>query len=425
MRARYGSEVGSVSASRSDRARRGCGSALVRRALALASFALLSQCDGSTLEVLTVDDAATVPPQHTTGQLIHYGVDTPEGIDDLRWFVTNRALVDDGVYDGLVLDLGAGTLTSTQPLALDEASSLLATSSFPHLVSNFQVLRLGEVDLTDDVAWAAVLARAHAVAAAVRSAKVRGFFFDTQQESTFRTKKGLAFDAAETIAKQRGYGLMTAVLAEVAAPVLLTSLAFVSVFVDGCFGGAPLAEQQYGLLGAFLDGMLAARSDARSAAEIVDAFLPSYPTRNVDAYRLYYDLIHFDWQAASDHWVPGVVTYRFVWNEASQAAGERAWPATPTSTCSAETSAKLQRNLPAGFGIALDYDRGTGVPLRGDASDYRPPAALQANVARALATADRWVWTWSGHTYWPLPRLQDRPTLPASHRDALRAAKQR
>lgn len=392
---------------------------------------LFCGCDGSTLDVLrslpdggvASVDGSTPPPQHTTGELIHYGVDTPVGLTDLQWLLANRGTVDDGVYDGLVLDMGAETLASNQPLALDEASSLLANARFTGLVDNFQVLRIGELSMSDDDAWKMAIARAKTIAIAARAAKLRGFFFDTQQETLFRNPKGSSFEASETTAKRRGYDLMSALLEQFPNATFLTSLAFVSVFVDSCFGGAPVPDQQYALLGAFLDGMLAARADLRSSAELVDAFLLAYPTRNLDAYRLYYDLGHFDWKSATDHWTPGIVTYRFVWNAPSQAAGERAWPNVATSTCAPDTAAKLQRNLAVGFGIAIDYDRGTGTPLRGDATDYRPPEALRAHVARALATSDRYVWTWSGHSYFALPRTASSPSLPAAYRAALREGK--
>jgi hypothetical protein len=392
----------------------------------LAALALAG-CDGTRVDALELRLEAP-PPQHTTTELIHYGVDTPRGTGDLKWLVASRDLVDSGPFDGLVLDVGLPDTGSVSADAFGDAVAVLQGAHFQRLVTNFQVLKLDGGDPFDDAAWIATIQRAGQVALVARRAGLRGIFLDTQSANGWSYAAQVpsrgTFEQYEARAKQRGYDFMNAITAAYPDIDILLSLAFAAVFVDACFGGAPLATEEYGLLPSFLDGMMTATSDLRVAARLTDAFLPSYPTRDPDAFRLYYDLMHFDWTAAQAHWLPNVVTYRYAFDAPSQDAGERVWPATATSTCDGATSARLQRNLTAAFGLMINFEDWKRPPLdpAGAANDYRPPDVLEHVVRLALATADAYVWIWSTQPYWPLPSRSE-PPLPQVYKDALTRAR--
>jgi len=383
----------------------------------------------SDLDVLVPrpETRATVPEQHTTGELVHYGIDTPRGGADLDWLARSLDVVDTGPFDGTMLDVGVGPLDGEpiDPGRFTSEIALLQRRPWRRLTANFQVLQTRQASFFDDDAWARMNANAAAVAQIARDAGLRGLFFDTQQPRGFAydPAEGRSFAEAEARAKDRGRALMDAILRVYPDITLLVSLAYVAVFIDGCFEARALESLTYALLPSFLDGMTAAARDARAPAKIVDAFLPSYPTKNPAAFRLYYDLVRFDWTAATAHWIPDVVTYRFAFDASTQREGERRWPVTPQLTCDASMAAKLARDLSVGFGINVDHDTGERGPLKESGEgDYRPPDELTRVVDTALRTSDRYVWTWAaGQRFWPIPSGSE-PLVPASYVEALRRA---
>jgi hypothetical protein len=259
---------------------------------------------------------------------------------------------------------------------------------------------------------------------------------DTQQYGDYvwsfarSPEQGMTFDAAQQLVFARGHQLMSALLEGYPELSLLFTLATSDVFREVCLAGVALEQSDYALLPAFLDGMHAARDEARSAANLIDGFLPAYATREPAAYRLYHDLIHGDWPGLQAHWRPGIVTYRWATGAPDQSAGESAWPDEPALLCSDTERLLLTRDVTASFAVMLDYPspgRPT-LPFRteqeGFGENLHTPEEYTALLRSALQASDRYVWSWtSALLWWPKPG-DDRPLVPAAYVQAARVARE-
>jgi hypothetical protein len=203
--------------------------------------------------------------------------------------------------------------------------------------------------------------------------------------------------------RQRGFEIGNALLDGFTDVAVLLSIGYVELFRATCLNGEPFDKSKFALLPAFLDGLERARFERRSGAILVDAFLPAYPTKLPDAFRMFRDLIHFRWDDASLHWVAGVVTYTFP--DGSDAwAGAAPWPDRPRLLCSDEDRRRLSRDLAAGFGLMVDYEHSKRGGFRTDPAEFKDnyftPPELTAAVAAALRASDGYVWLWTSTLDW-------------------------
>jgi hypothetical protein len=379
------------------------------------------------LDVLREKPPPPPTPAHTHAQFIATGAAIPSGATELRAMAQSLSTIEQLPFDGLVVDVGAGdiALAPASVDALSAGADILLSIPFTRLSANFQRLRFTDVDLSDVAAWKALNGSAQAIAAQARRAGLRGLWFDPQNGQMFRLIAGPPPMDQEQQARARGHDFMQAIVSEFPSATIMSTMGFTVAFVDACLRGVPLAAGQFALLPAFLDGMLAAQSENLANARFIDGFLLSYPTRDPRDYRLYYDIIHFDWSSAQRDWQKGVVTYHFAYGTVDQTAGEYRWPDQPTDTCDSVDAAKLDRNLPAGFGIDLDFESWVRGPLRSDSAgagtaDFRPPEELERDLRAAAAVADGYVWFWAGARWWPAGDGSD--TVPAIYLDAIARA---
>ncbi len=401
---------------------------------ALALCGLLSGCSGTDLDAL-VPRPQRPPPQHTTTQLLQYGGGTPKGLMGLNWLSDHLAQVESTPFDGLMLDIDFGSWPYDALSESDYAPqvSVLNNAKFARISSNFQVVTIGAVNWQNDTEFEALLANVRVIARTVKAAGLKGIFLDTQAYASYFWNAEASCPGQTDLAscedklKQRGQAFMHAWLDGYPDVTVLVSFAYAGVFVTTCLLGTKLSDSDFALLPAFLDGMETARAESRTSATLVDAFLPAYPTSDPKAFRLYYDLVHFNWSSAVDHWLPGVVTYEWVPGVDSQSAGERRWPDAPGLSCSLEDQMKLTRDMGASFGLDLDWDNwNRGHKFHTDPAEFslnfRTPEQLETQVETALATADRYVWIWGDVDWWTTEVDAGRALVPEAYVQALARA---
>ncbi|MFO1021690.1 MAG: hypothetical protein U0903_13480 [Planctomycetales bacterium] len=145
-------------------------------------------------------------------------------------------------------------------------------------------------------------------------------------------------------------------------------------------GEKTLAETEYGLLPAFLDGVLEGCTDR---TKLVDAFESSYRYKTAEQFQKAYDAIH---RKARD------------------------WSTRPD---------KYARHVTAGFGLWMDYDSSkNGWDVEDVAKNYFPPDQFGAAVKWALTRSDNYVWV-----YTEKPRWWTNEKLPEAYVKELRSAK--
>ncbi len=395
-------------------------------------------CQPSNIDALTQLETPPLP-QHTTTKFLHWGGGQPTGEDELRWFVEHLSQVEETPFDGTVLDLGvAGSLFSAEltEASFSGAANLLKTAPFQRFTDNFQRLDLAPLDLGDDVAWNRLTQNLALIARVVRDIGLRGFMLDTQQYAAYPwsyerlpATKGSHADES-TRAFGRGQQLIRALLAGYPDATVLETLGTSDVFREVCIDGKDLELSDYALLPAFLDGMRAARDEARSGASLLDAFLPAYATRAPAAFRLYHDLIHGDWEAMQAHWFPGVVTYRWSTLANDQSLGESRWPDAPALLCSEAERQALTRDVTASFALMLDY-RSAQLPTDVFQTDparlgenSHTPAEYTDLLRSALQASDRYVWSWSSTVLWWEKPGDTRALIPPEYLEAAKVARE-
>ncbi len=406
----------------------------LKRLAVLALGGLVGGCNGTDLDAL-VRREQPPPPQHTTTQLLQYGGGTPHGLEGLSWLSDHLPEVEAAPFDGLMLDIDFGAWPYEALVEANYAAqvSVLTSAQFTRLSSNFQVVTMGTVNWQDDAEFERLLANVGVIARVARAAGLRGIFLDTQAYASYFWNAETACQGQPDLAscedklKQRGQAFMHAWIDGYPDITVLVSLAYAEVFVTTCLLGTPLEASNFAVLPAFLDGMETARAESRTSASLVDAFLPAYATRDPNAFRLYYDLIHFNWTSAVDHWIPGVTTYEWVPGVTNQSVGEQHWPDRASINCSMQDQIKLTRDLPVSFGLDLDWDVwNRGGQFSTDPAEFsrnfRTPDQLEAQVRTALATADRYVWIWGAVDWWTPQADEGRARVPDAYVLALARA---
>lgn len=251
------------------------------------------------------------------------------------------------------------------------------------------------VNVTPGVDWyddnSAVLANLTLAASVAKRAGSRGVCLDTETydrwlfsypRQKLRSRRSFADYQAQV--RRRGAEVMRAL--EQGYPGLTVFLTLTGTWADIERRGdrIPFATGKYGLLPAFVDGMVSAASPQ---AKIVDGMEASYPVRKPSDLDSYFDAHEIILSTASDR-------------------------------------AKYRRTVSRAIAIWLDFDS-SHRPWRSDRMDanYRSPEALRETLADALDRADDYVWIYSEKPRWwtASGRRQD---LPTPYVDAIRAARE-
>jgi hypothetical protein len=127
-------------------------------------------------------------------------------------------------------------------------------------------------------------------------------------------------------------------------------------------GKKPLEACPNGLLGPFLDGMIAA---ARGKTRLVDGHELSYGYRDPRAFAIAYDVIH---------------------HRCASLSGD---------------PAQYRQKVSAGFGLWLDHDwRANGWKTDKVEANYFSPAGLEASLRAAVEQSDEYVWIYTEKPRW-------------------------
>lgn len=216
--------------------------------------------------------------------------------------------------------------------------------------------------------WSAILANARCAARLVRDGGLAGWMFDVEQYQgklfDYRTAAGeRSFDDVAAQVRRRGAEFVRAI--DEVCPKIELILTF-----GYSIAKRDRARDEYGLLPAFLDGMLAA-CDERT--RIIDGYEFAYPFK-------------------------------------SRAAFERG---------RREILEDSNGHLGAAFGIWLDWNSGKrGWPAKPPLENWFSPLEFESAARSALALSDRYVWIYSERLNW-----WTRGDLPEPYLAALRAAR--
>ncbi len=102
-------------------------------------------------------------------------------------------------------------------------------------------------------------------------------------------------------------------------------------------------------------------------------------------------------------------------------AGSIAWDAQPTLKCADDVRQKLTRDMPAAFGVMIDFDTLLDRTFHRAPEDFGmnffTPESLGTTVSAALGSAERYVYLWSVSMDWIGVSTQPKP--PAEYAQAL------
>jgi hypothetical protein len=368
-------------------------------------------------------------PGASRPKLLYTPSEEPTGLDGLTYLRDHLQEIEAGPFQGITVDVGLGdTPWSDIPYTraeFDREVELLRSIPFVNLTDNFQMfnVRTGGVDWFDDQAFGVVIGNARVAAQVVRDAGLRGLFFDVEQYndpvwSFPGPDETTTFAGYEVQARRRGFELMTALLEIVPDLTIIATVSFSEVFRSVCVEGVPLEEDRYRLLPAFLDGMFEARATARVPALIVDGFLGSYAATDPRAFPLFRELIQGNWEGAEARWYPGIASYRF-------GTGSITWDDQPALRCSDGVRSTLTRDMPAAFGVMIDFDTLLGMRFHLEPAEFElnffTPERLAATLSAALANAERYVYLWSATMDWI--GVSDQPRPPPEYVRAVAAAR--
>ena len=357
-------------------------------------------------------------------RLLQWGWDEPDQRDLLRY----RSLMERSPFDGVILRLStvdaagrphnfaweaAGRPFSQEELAPAVAELKAAASS--RLRHHFLRVNLnpadGPFDFFDDAAWATLTGNLVAAAQAAREADLAGLLLDPEAYSDPDPGTGRArynvfdyarrappdrpFSAYREEAFRRGVAVVQALRG--AHPEITLLLAF--GYSGPClWEEGDLSGRAYGLLPAFVDGMLAARP---SRMRIVDGFEPTYGARACGEF-----------------------------TEARRSLRGR---------CAAlSLDPERLADLEVAFGLWMDY-RSTGPCARFMAAgepcpwhdpllhpesrqEQLDPGRFREAVAAALALTDGYVWIYAEQARWWTTDPRE-ANLPEAYAEAVRAAR--
>lgn len=345
--------------------------------------------------------AADAAPRKTK-KLIETGWDEP----DPAFMRRHLAQLEASPFDGCVYHLFYYTPGSARPgrftweawgtRAFTEAdvdSGLRDLMATPFRRFRWNFLRLNvtpaNLDWFDD--YTTVLANVRLAAGVARRARSPGVFLDTEpyegplfEYPAQRDTARHSFAEYAAQARRRGAEVMRAFEAGYPGLTVFLSVGPSYPYAEWTGNRARPEVQRYGLLTAFVDGMVSAASDS---ARIVDGCEAAYPTRD---------------RAMIDEW------------HQVQTHGVLAW---------ISDSTRYRRVVSRAFGIWMDNDLAhRGWDVAHPKKNYRPPAALRTVVRHALELADDYVWVFSQQPRW-WTNEGGRKDVPKDYDRALRGAR--
>ena len=251
----------------------------------------------------------------------------------------------------------------------NEALNDLKSLRFTRFTDNFLRFNAtpGNLDWVDDSGWSALSDKAGMCSWLAKTGTAKGLAIDFEsygaRQFKFDATKGATFAATTRLARRRGAQLVQAIAREYPNAVLLT-LWMNSINLNSGRRDNPddsLVSADYGLLPAFVDGMLEAAPDTMV---LVDGCESGYYMDSEEAYL----------RAANDL---------------------RSWSGPAMRLVSPLNRAKYRRQVQVGFGFYLDR-------FLKEAPDHpeRALAHLERNLAFARESADEYVWIYGEQCRW-------------------------
>jgi hypothetical protein len=268
-----------------------------------------NQC-ATAIRLATVVLAVFLAPAitHSAGRakLIERGWDMP-----LPQYVRdNIASMEQKAFDGVIINFEYGSpadnfscnIFVSAPLNFDDPTlqagiSAIKSTAFTTMTHNFLDMYMSYwdnafiVDWFDD--WSTYVRNARLAVRVARQAGLKGVILDTEdyhepgsmwQYTTLKYKSSKTFAQYQAQARQRGRQLMNAMIAEYPDLHVIITLGTGSVAFFKTTSWAKLANHGYGLVPAFIDGMLEAVKDKKNKGlpypTLVDGFAPSYSYKN-------------------------------------------------------------------------------------------------------------------------------------------------
>lgn len=264
---------------------------------------------------------------------------------------------------------------------LQQALADLQACQFQRFTDNFVRINAtpGTLDWADEPGWAALAEKVGHCAWAMKQAGAKGLAFDFESygapQFQFDPARGRSFAETARLARRRGAQLVAAVAREFPEAVLL-ALWLNSVNLRAGASDTPealLAESHYGLLPAFIDGMLEA---APPSMVLVDGCENGYYMDSAEEYL-------------------------------RAAHAIRAWNGPAIRLVSPANRPKYRQQVQVGFGFYLDMflNSPTNRYYRGPLNGSRL-ARLERNLGFARDAADEYVWIYGEQCRWWGPPLR-------------------
>ncbi len=334
-------------------------------------------CWSLAIVVLCLPVLAQTRPSNK--KVIEFGWDMP----DTAFMRQHIAEMEKRPFDGCVFRVmyrkSDGRIGSLMSEAwgrekLTEAQLAPAIDDLKHthsdrLTDNFLRLNVqpGDVDWFD--VFSAVVNNARLAAKVAREGNCAGILFDTEMYSaqlwtyaSQRDAKTKSFDAYAAQVRTRGREFMTALQTEFPNIKVFLTYGYSLPLVEGAKDASKLPQIHYGLLPAFLDGMLDVANDK---TKIIDGFEISY-----------------GWKQDSE-FDDGVKMMR---------KGALPLVANPD---------KYAHFLSSGFGLWLDRDwQKLGWNTKDVSKNYFPPEVFENSLRSALRHSDEYVWIYTQKVRW-------------------------
>jgi hypothetical protein len=313
------------------------------------------------------------PDAASSKKLLQMGWDRPT----TAFVRDNIRAMESRPFDGIVLQLDfANALFGSAPIILTDYAADIANlkaTPFQKFTDNFvRVNGTSEpVDWFGDLS--VVVASAGVAARFAREAGLRGIVLDTEAYDAGgvwhyprqRYAATRSFAEYRTAVREKGRSFMTSIAAAYPDVVVIVTFSYSEAYLDVTErGAANLAGANYGLLPAFIDGML---DGAPPSATVVDGYRNSYYYKSATEFERARSLIL---------------------NDAPRTTAE-----SPAATIAA--------HLRAGFGLYIDATQPLGRFNAADfTANYFQPDEFKNCVVWALSHADKYVWLHNERMNW-------------------------
>jgi hypothetical protein len=312
------------------------------------------------------------------------GAGSPRKLLQMGWDRPTTAFVRENVrametrpFDGIVfqLDFANALFGSVAMVLADYATDIanLKATPFRKFTDNF--VRINGT--SEPVDWfgdlSTVIANAGVAASFAREAGLRGIVFDTEaydgggvwhypRQRYAATK---SFAEYRTTVRAQGQAFMASIAAAHPDVVMMVTFSYSEAYLDVTErGAASLSDATYGLLPAFIDGMV---DGAPSSVSIVDGFRNSYWYKSKSEFERARSIILSD--------------------------APRVTAESPPAT--------VAEHVRAGFGLYIDASQPLGAfNARDFQANYFQPDEFKNCVVWALSHSDRYVWLHNERMNW-------------------------